>query len=772
MSQPKKCFRNDAVAKVTGQTRYSDDLKFHRMLHGVPVYTDYVHAKIDSIDTLAAEQSKGVVKVITAKDILGDKCYGQIQRDYALLVSDKIRFHGDVVAVVVAETRDCAIAAAKLVQVKAAPLPLILDLEKAMQSDSPLVHKSKGSNVVNHHQIRRGHAQDAFKQCDYILEQDFKTQFIEHAYLEPESAVARLRHDGVMEVYGGMQHPFTTRCFVAAILGVRLADVEVFNMPMGGGFGGKDDTIAIVCARAALAAKLTGCPVKITYDREWSIRESYKRHPYQAHYKMGFNRDGKIQAVECRILADAGAYTSMTPFVTWRSTVQCCGPYEVPHVHADVYGVHTNHVFTGAMRGFGSPQINFMIEQLIEMAAEKAGISEVEMRERNRVRQGGVTITDQALDSHVVSLGEVAEKTLRAIDYENKVRRSSFGKGNNDEQYGIGYAIGYRGMSFGAEGMDFCPAIINGQFDGSILLEVGVHENGQGFESAMILLLAEHLGVNRERIRYRRGSTSNIPDGGASVASRCTLMGGGAVVNAACLLKQQMATLLCEKLHCQVDEVKFENDGLSGRMANDRLTWNEAVSEMYLKQSYPYAFGVFQAPKVGWDEEHGKGNAYFTWVYGCDAVELTVNHKTGKVTLLNYIATHDVGKVVNRPMLLGQYYGGIVQGIGYALSESIVNQEGKIQNTNFNTYRIPRATDVPEMIGIIVENPDKTSPSGAKGIGEPALELVAPAIANAIYRATGKRYFELPIKIDVGTDRDLSAIINGRDTNNIEADKS
>lgn len=741
-------WRNDGRAKVTGTAKYADDLKFINMLHAVPVYTDYVHAKINSINISAASRCPGVVKVITAQDVLGKSIFGQIDKDYAMLASDKIRCHGDVVALVVAKTRAQALVAMREVQVDATSLTPILDVERALEDVTNLVHESKGTNIINEHKVRRGDVEQGFVDSAHILEHVFTTQFIEHAYLEPETAVCVPRADGVIEVHGGMQHPFSTRRFVATILGAPLADVEIIGTPLGGGFGGKDDTEAIVCARTALAAKLTGFPVKMTYDREWSIRESYKRHPYKVYYKMGVTKDGRINAVKCKIIADGGAYTSVTPWVTWRSTVQCCGPYEVANVHCDTFGVHTNHVFTGAMRGFGSPQMNFIVEQLVEMAAEKIGISGVEFRRRNLVKQGSITITGQKLDKHTVSSREVLDKVLTEIDYENKLSKCTHGASSEEaeELYGIGIANSYRGMSLGAEGKDLCSAIINGQFDGSILLEVGIHENGQGAESAFVLLLAEALGVKKERIRYRRASTSVIPDGCTTVASRGTLMGGGAVTIAANNLKKHMAQILATKLGCAPDEVRFQNDCLFGATDAKRLTWDEAVQQMFLQQSYPYAFGVFQAPYVSWDEETGQGDAYFTWVYGCQAVELTVNKKTGKVKILNVVAAHDVGKAVNPAMLLGQYYGGITIGIGYALFEEVLMQDGKIVNANLNTYKIPRATDIPDITGIIVENPDPLSPTKAKGIGEPALELMAPAIANAIYNATGQRYFKLPIK--------------------------
>lgn len=749
MNEKQKAWRNDAYAKVTGRAKYTDDLKLHNMLHAAPVYGDFIHARIVRIDTAKAEASPGVVRVLTAKDVPGQTAYGQIIQDYRVLADDKIRYHGDVVAMVVAETRAQAVAAAKLIKIEAEELPAVLDPEEAMKPEAPMVHPEHGSNIVNHHKVRRGDAEQALKACDYILEQEFRTQFVEHAYLEPETALAVPRHDGVMEIYASMQHPFSTRRFVAAFLGVPLSEVEVKSVPMGGGFGGKDDTVSAVAARAALAAKLTDRPVMMTYDREWSMRESYKRHPYRIFYRLGFNHDGRIQACVVKVIADAGAYCSVTPWVTWRSTVQCCGPYDVPHVQADVYGVYTNNTVTGAMRGFGSPQINFAIEQLVEMAAQKCGLTPTEFRKRNMLRQGSVTITGQKLDDHTVSLEQALESTLERIDFHNKYQRCTFGKSEGDELYGIGYAMSYRGMSLGAEGMDFNSAIINVQFDGSILLEAAVHENGQGAESAMILICARELGVSKDHIRYRMPSTANIPDGGTTVASRGTIMGGGAVANAARALKDKLSRLLAAKLGCQPEEVRFADDLISNHHGTIKLTWPQAVRELYLMQEYPFAFGTFQAPKVSWDEHTGQGRAYFTWVYGCQAVELTVNRKTGRVILLNMVASHDVGQAVNPKMVEGQFYGGMAMGAGYALCEEFRHQQGRAETLNFDKYRLIRSADLPEMQAIIIENPDPNSPTGAKGVGEPTNELMAPAIANAIYNATGRRYFSLPIRIEM-----------------------
>ncbi|MDD4147713.1 MAG: xanthine dehydrogenase family protein molybdopterin-binding subunit, partial [Candidatus Cloacimonetes bacterium] len=633
-----KAYRNDAYAKVTGKAKYADDYSMPYMLHAVPLHSPVASAYLKQIDCSEAQNMPGVIRVVTATDIPGKIKFGQIIPDYPTLVHKRIRSTGDVIALVVAESREQALAASARIKLELQQRPALYTAEEALLPDAELINPEHGSNICNYHRIRTGDIETGEQEADIVFDQEFNTSHVEHAYLEPEASLCYQRPDGVMEVIGSMQHPFSTRRFVASTLGWELKDVEVKTVPMGGGFGGKDDTAALVCARAALCAFLTGRPVKLTYSREMSMRESYKRHPYKMQYRMGVKCDGRITFVKVRMLADSGAYCSVTPWVTWRSTVQCCGCYEVPNVHCDVYGVYTNNIFTGAFRGFGSPQVNWAIEQLVEIAAEKLAIDEMEFRRINMVRQGSVTVTNQVLENHVVSLNEVMDNVLREIDYKAKRERCSFGDPNLDKWYGIGYAISYRGMSLGAEGVDFNSAIINVQPDGSVLLETGVHENGQGAESAMILIAAEELGLPLSRIRYRMPSTSNIPDGGTTVASRGTLMGGGATTNAARILKSIISEAL-EK-HLQQKAVHFCEGNILDESGLVICTWNEAIRLCYSEQIYPYAFGVFQAPRVSWDEDTGHGNAYFTWVYGCQAVELEVDAKTGKVTLLNMVASH------------------------------------------------------------------------------------------------------------------------------------
>ena len=738
--------RTDGLEKVTGKAVYADDLCLDKMCYAVPLFAKYPSAKIKKINTERALATPGVIDVITSSDIPGSIKVGGLVRDQYILASDRTRYHGDVVAMVAAETTEIARRAAELIIVDYEPLTPLLSPEEAMAKGAPAVHKETPNNIISSFKIRHGDARKAFKECELLVESEFSTQFIEHAYLEPESCVAVPESDGTVTVFGGMQHPFSTRRFVAAATGLSLSQSRIVQTTLGGGFGGRDDTIAAICARAAVLALRTDRPVKITYTREESIRESYKRHPFNIKYKAGIGRGGKFEAMHVDFTADSGPCCSVSPFVIWRPTVQCTGPYIVKNVHCDSRAVYTNNTFTGAMRGFGTPQQVFACESFIDICAEKAGMDPYEFRKINFFKQNTVTHTGQKLSGHKVSLIEVTDKALKKIGWKSKFKKCSRGKVRDDGLlYGIGFATSYRGVSLGAEGKDFCSALVNIQPDGSLLLEVGVSENGQGLKTVMVHILAKELGVPDDQIRFVDTDTSSIPDGGPTVASRGTIVGGNAVIDAANRIKKQMDPVLRDLLGASRGGYEFKKGRIRNPKNKKSISFKKAVAECHHRTMYLHQLGVFQGPEVFWEEKDGSGNAYFTYVYGCQVCELTVDPKTGKVKVDEVVAAHEVGRAINPQMAAGQIFGGVVMGLGFALSEEIKHQHGIIQTDNYNTYRIPRSTDIPAMTAILVENPDPAGPWGAKSLGEPTNEIMGAAVANAIYYATGCRMTQTPI---------------------------
>ncbi|HBN08805.1 MAG TPA: xanthine dehydrogenase [Cyanobacteria bacterium UBA8530] len=701
--------RVDGWPKVLGKAKYTADHSFEGMLFAAVKRADFPHARIKSIDVEGA-QLPGVEAIMLEEDIPGNPRFGALNPHQPVIISDIVRYLGDGIALVAAKSEKIAREAAKRIVVSYEELPGLFDPREARKSELSI--HPEGNEIV-HHVLRKGEVSEGFAAADVVLERDYQTQFQEHAYLEPEAAVAVPQPDGGITVYGSMQHPFSTRRVVARVLGLPLAKVRVIQGELGGGFGGKDESSSIVCARAALLALKTGKPVKLVNTREESFVESYKRHPYYLHYKVGAKKDGTLTAMEIEIVADGGAYASMSTFVTWRSVVQATGPYTVPNVKTDVYAYHTNNTYTGAFRGFGSPQIVYASESLMDELAAELKISPAEIRKKNFYQQGGETATGQTL-KHVVSLEPALDAVLAELNKKPLEQNA-----NPVFSRGRGFACSYRGVALGAEGVDATGAVVNLLEDGSAIVSTGVAENGQGLRTVFSQIVSEELGIPLEKIVFLDCDTSSIADGGPSVASRCTIMGGNAVRHACLQLKERL------NLSEQPDLQKAI-----------KATLNAGKSL--------YAFGWHNAPKVSWDEHTGQGDAYFTYVYACQGVEVEVNNQTGETKVLRAVAAHDVGMALNPQQVELQIYGGVTMGAGYGLTEEVILEKGVTKNPNFNGYHIPDSRMIGEIVPIIIENPDAAGPFGAKTIGEPTCELLAPAIANAILQATGARVRTIP----------------------------
>jgi len=737
--------RVDAWGKVTGKAKFADDYNVAHQLWGKVLRSKYPHAKILCIDTTKAEQLPGVEAVLTSKDIPGVKVFGIVVKNQAILAEDRVRYLGDGVAIVAAQTKEIAEQALSCIEVEYEQLPVVSDPEEAMKSDAPIIHDDKNEFV--HHHVRKGDVDKGFAQADFIIERKFKTQFIEHAYIEPEAILAEPSEQGGVKVTGCVQNLFSTRRSVAEMLNLDLARVQIIQSTLGGSFGGKDEAMTIISCRAALLAMKTGKPVKMVNTREESMLESYKRHPYVLYYKWGAKNDGSITAMEIKCIADGGAYASMSPFVTWRSVVQATGPYYCENVKTDVYAAYTNNNYTGAMRGFGSPQINFAIESMMDELAEKVGMKPFEIRMKNGFESGAVTATGQKL-THVVSLKEVLTKAANAIDFHKKWKQNREIQ-SGEKCCGVGLACSYRGVSIGAEGTDAAETVVSVQTDGSVIVSSGFTDMGQGAQTQMSQITAEVIGISMDRIQFLNTNTSRVADSGATVASRGTIMGGSAAKDAAEKVRTTLLEVAADMTGVAISDLELIDNYLISTKTKKRFaSFNELAMECFNTGKPMIGLGWHHSPKTSWDEKNGQGDAYFTFVYGANAAEVEVDTETGKVNVIDFVSVHDVGKAINKGMVEAQMYGGVAMGIGYGLLEEFDIEEGIPKQLNFDEYLIPTSMDVPHIKTIIVENEDATGPFGAKSVGEPTNEIAAPAVINAIYNATGKRLYEIPANLE------------------------
>ncbi|MCF8240528.1 MAG: xanthine dehydrogenase family protein molybdopterin-binding subunit [Melioribacteraceae bacterium] len=767
----KPIVRQDGVTKVTGKAKFAADYNFPNELQSVMLRIHSSHALIKSIDFSCIENDSNVAAIIDHRDIPGDKKVGVIKKDQPIFCSEKVVTPGDVIAMIVGKSERELIKIKDKIKIEYEDLPVLTDPSKSLETDAPLIHPEYKSNLIVHYPLRKGNVDSGFSNSEHILEQTYTTQNIEHAYIEPECVTAIPQIDNSIKIIGSIQNPHTTRRIVAAVLGISLSQVVIIQADLGGSFGGKDDTMNILSARAAVAAIKTGRPVKIKYSREDSILESYKRHPYVMHYKVGYNSSGKITTMKIDVTADGGAYASMSPFVTWRTVVQATGPYEIENVWTDVKAVYTNNPYTGAMRGFGSPQPIFAQESIMDEIAERLGMNPVEIREINALKQNSVTSTGQRLENHEVTLTKAMKTAIEKtgfVDKWNNYRNQSLDKSNfilsgedlilSEDKFisrqdklrrGIGLSISLRGCSLGAEGIDAAAALVAVQPDGSVYLLSGLAENGQGLRTTYSIVAAEILGIATDKIIYLEQDTSRIPDSGPTVASRATLMGGGAFRNASEIIQKRITNLLLNEWQLDKEaELIFEDSMIKHIASNKSIEFTEACSFASQRGINLSVVGWYKGPDVSWDEEIGQGSAYFTYVYGCHVAEVSVNINTGEIYINKITAVHDAGKIINILGAQGQVYGGSTQGAGYAVWEEIDKHNGFIREMNFDQYLIPTSKDIKSIDAIFIEGEDDYGAWGAKSLGEPTLELTAGAIANAVKNATGKRYFNLPLNLE------------------------
>ena len=734
--------RVDGVDKVTGRTRYSADLHVEGMLHAKALRAAYPHARLLSVDTSVAQDAPGVVAVLTAKDIPGRNRFGIIRKDQPVFAEDKVRYLGEVVAAVYAESEAEAEAALPLIQVEYEPLPVIENPQQALAEGAVAIHAD--GNLTCHIPIRKGDVEKGFAEADVIIEGEYFTPTIEHAYLEPEAGLAKPGEDGGVIVYVGSQSSIHDQEDIAAALGLPLEKTRVVHMPMGGGFGGKEDiTVQIV---AALGALKTGRPVKFVWTRQESLRASGKRHAEWMRYRTGATREGKLVAAEVEIYGDGGAYASATDAVMFRSASFSCGPYNVPNVKVDVYGAFTNNPHGSAFRGFGNPQATFAAEIQMDRMAEALEMDPVEFRLKNVLDAGDVTIT-----GHVLQHSVGARPTLEAV--RDALAESGLPDPPSGKRIGVGYASSYKNVGLGGGMEDGAGAHLILQPDGSVLLRQGAMDMGQGSDTVMAQIAAQTLGVPFDRVRLHVGDTAEDPSGWMTTASRQTFVTGNAVHQAALALRADLCAAVAKDLGLPASEVELTNgvfhlvDGGESLRTLEELAARGKSFEREVfyvaPQTYPVPDHIAPAPVPGQNPDETR--LHFAYSFAAQAAIVAVDEKTNEVEVLKVISASDVGEPINPQGVKGQIEGGILMGMGYGLSEEFRLEGGRPITDRYGKLGLLRITHTPEMVAISVSDAHPAGPYGAKGMGELPMSPTAGAIANAVYDAVGARVCSLPI---------------------------
>ncbi len=724
--------RPDAVEKVKGRAVYAADLFFEDMLYAKVLRSKYPHARLVKIDTSEAKALSGVAAVLTAEDIPGEKNHGLARPDWPVLAYDKVRYLGDAIAIVAAETEEIAEEALELIEVEYEPLPIVSSPEQALLEPGASPVHGEG-NILEHIKVRKGDVERGFSQAEIVVENEFWTPSGDHCFLEPEAGVATIEEDRIT-VYVGSQIPFADRRQIAASLVIPEEKVRVIQTRVGGAFGGKEDISVQI--HAALLAQATGRPVKLVWSRQESMIAHPKRHQTSIWMKTGATSEGKLLAVEARILGDSGAYASLGPYVMTRAATHLTGPYEVPHVKVDCYATYTNNPPAGAYRGFGAPQAHFAAESQMDILAHELGLDPLELRRRNALRVGSATATGQVLKESV-GLVKTIDKVAQATEgWPAWMEVAPEGK-----RRGLGVACAYKNVGLGGSAPDSAGTTVEVLEDGRVGVRAGAAEVGQGIVAVLAQVVAEELGLSHEEVKVLVADTALTPNGGATTASRQSFITGNAARLAAQEVKRTLAGVVGEALGVPADSLIFERERIQAEDGR-WLTLEEAAHLAKEKGRSLSATSIYTAPRtVNLGE---KGDAHFAYGYATQAAQVEVDITTGEVKVVRVVAAHDVGRAINPLAIEGQLEGGVLMGLGFALMEDFSMREGVPQKTVLTKYRIPTAKEVPEIIPIIVEEETSEGPYGAKGVGEITSIPTCPAIINAIYDAIGVRMRRLP----------------------------
>ncbi len=711
--------KRDAIAKVRGEARYPADIPKSNTAHGKIVRSPHAAALIKTVDVAEAIAFPGVLAILTARDIPGENLVGsRTVRDQPVLAESVIHFAGEAVALVFAESADIAAEAARRVRVVYEPLEPITDPAASLRPESRKLRPH--GNLCHELKIVRGDFEAACKRAALVLKNTYRTQLVDHGYIEPDAVVAEPDGDGVA-LWVTSKSPHHDQEEVARVLSLPRDKVRVAVAAVGGSFGGKPDLPML--SMAALGALGLQRPVKLVLDRDECLTAKTKRHPYWMEYTHAVAADGEILGVRVDIIADAGAYSSYTPTATSKGLIHAAGPYRVPNVEMRMRAAFTNNPITGAMRGYGVPQVVFAVERQMDIIARTLKMDPLELRIKNAVRSGDTTATGQKLDD--VRLVECLQQAKRLSDRvpppSDPTRLQAWGVA------AFFYGVGRTGVA------DKAQVAARLEREGVVHVFVGTPDTGQGSDTALAQIAAQELGLPFDLVRLTSGDTRSTIDSGTSTASRVTYIVGNAVQRSAAELK---ALLL---------DVASEMEGRRvSRLTATREYALRLAEYCFEHNIHPEGNGHFQTSTTELNDR-GQGEPYGAYSYGVQFSHVTVDPETGKVVVDQSVCCYDAGTVVNPVLLQAQIEGGTIMAQGYALTEELVLQEGAALFPNFHAYLMPTALDASPMSISTVESFEQTGPFGAKGLGEPTTLPGAAAIANAVCAALGKELYELPL---------------------------
>ncbi len=732
---------HDFVDKVKGSLLYAADWRLPGMLHGRVVRSPVPSARITGIDVSAARALPGVAAVLTAADVpsnaiveMASGGLAELEVTMPVLAGDRVRYAGEPVAVVAAATRQIADEAAELVAVDYEELPGVFDVTSALAADSPRVH-DVGNTLVTW-QIRCGDPEAALAAADVVVQGEYRTQHVEHAYLEPEAGVGWLEN-GVLTLRVSTQ-VIEHAAAVARIMRLPQSKVRVIAAYLGGGFGGKEDMT--VEPYLALLVWHTRRPVRMIWDRQESLVASTKRHPFLMRYRTGASRDGTITAQQVEILGDAGAYPNLSPRVLFAAAACACGPYRVPNASITSSAVFTNNVPSSAFRGFGAMQVVLGYEGQMDLLAGRLGLSRTQVREANFLAKGDLLPTGERLGT-CVEVGQTMRRAIALLGERPLPPGPGqlVGRGLGCNRHPYGRTIWFR---------DRAAAWLSLQADGTLLIRCGVTDLGAGQAASLCQIAAEVLGTPLDEISIYIGDSALNPPAGGTFATRQLYMSGNAVLHAARELRERMSPVAADLLGVRPDELEFA-DGrvyLAGAAeAGASITLAELAAACDRRAVSTAHLSTWRAESGSFDPRAGQGDTFPDYTYGTHAADVAVDTETGQVTVLRYAACHDVGRAINPLRVAGQIQGGAMQGLGYALTEDVASVDGYVQAALFANYLIPNAQDFPDVLVDIVESGEGKGPLGARGIGEPPIGNVAATIASAIADAIGVRPDRLPM---------------------------